>query len=155
MPDVGAALAAMHFGFAAKAAPTINAVFNEKWNNRVEPSSAHVLFLIDPGNEAHPPGIICQSITPTSPPIFEEIADLLEIQGANPFRIRAYRNAARTVGELRAEARALLEKGEDLTELPGIGDDLAAKIHEIVDTGTLQPARAAAHANCRRPSPNC
>ena len=32
MPDVGAALAAMHFGFAAKAAPTINAVFNEKWN---------------------------------------------------------------------------------------------------------------------------
>ena len=66
---------------------------------------------------------------------FEEIADCLEIQGANPFRIRAYRNAARTLGELPQEARALLEKGEDLTRLPGIGDDLAAKIREIVETG--------------------
>jgi DNA polymerase (family 10) len=67
--------------------------------------------------------------------LFEEIADRLEIQGANPFRIRAYRNAARTLGELPQEARALLEKGEDLTRLPGIGDDLAAKVREIVDTG--------------------
>jgi DNA polymerase (family 10) len=67
--------------------------------------------------------------------IFEEIADRLEIQGANPFRIRAYRNAARILGELPQEARMLLEKGEDLTRLPGIGDDLAAKIHEIVSTG--------------------
>lgn len=67
--------------------------------------------------------------------IFEEIADLLEIQGANPFRIRAYRNAARILGELPQEASRLLEKGEDLTRLPGIGDDLAAKIKEIVSTG--------------------
>ncbi|MGA9163691.1 MAG: helix-hairpin-helix domain-containing protein, partial [Thiobacillus sp.] len=66
---------------------------------------------------------------------FEEIADRLEIQGANPFRIRAYRNAARMLGELPQEARALLENGEDLTRLPGIGDDLAAKIQEIVTTG--------------------
>jgi DNA polymerase (family X) len=67
--------------------------------------------------------------------IFEEIADRLEIQGANPFRIRAYRNAARTLGELPQEARALLEKGEDLTRLPGIGDDLAARVQEIVNSG--------------------
>lgn len=67
--------------------------------------------------------------------IFEEIANLLEIQGANPFRIRAYRNAARTVGELGRDIKTLLEKGEDLTQLPGVGDDLAAKIHEIVETG--------------------
>ncbi|HET7831515.1 MAG TPA: DNA polymerase/3'-5' exonuclease PolX [Gallionella sp.] len=67
--------------------------------------------------------------------IFEEIADLLEIQGANPFRIRAYRNAARTVGDLPQEARALAAQGEDLTRLPGIGADLAAKIGEIVSTG--------------------
>ncbi|MBS1146351.1 MAG: polymerase [Proteobacteria bacterium] len=67
--------------------------------------------------------------------VFEEIADRLEIQGANPFRIRAYRNAARNLGELPQEARALLEKGDDLTRLPGIGDDLAAKIREIVETG--------------------
>jgi len=64
--------------------------------------------------------------------IFEEIADLLEIQGANPFRIRAYRNAARSIGELPAEVSLLLEQGEDLTRLPGIGNDLAAKIKEMV-----------------------
>ena len=67
--------------------------------------------------------------------IFTEIADLLEIEQANPFRIRAYRNAARLVGELGREVRAMIERGEDLKDLPGIGDDLAAKMHEIVDTG--------------------
>lgn len=67
--------------------------------------------------------------------VFEEIADLLEIQGANPFRIRAYRNAARTVGEFGRDVGALLAAGEDLTRLPGIGDDLAGKIREIVETG--------------------
>ncbi|MBV6447709.1 DNA polymerase/3'-5' exonuclease PolX [Nitrosomonas sp.] len=67
--------------------------------------------------------------------VFEEIADLLEIQGANPFRIRAYRNAARILSELSQEVSRMLEKGEDLTELPGIGDDLAGKIKEIVSSG--------------------
>ena len=67
--------------------------------------------------------------------IFEEIADLLEIQSANPFRIRAYRNAARIVSELPREISRMLEKGEDLTELPGIGNDLAGKIEEIVSSG--------------------
>ncbi|MEK7792373.1 MAG: DNA polymerase/3'-5' exonuclease PolX [Pseudomonadota bacterium] len=67
--------------------------------------------------------------------IFEEIADLLEIQGANPFRIRAYRNAARIIGELSREVSLLLKEGKDLTQLPGIGDDLAAKIKEIVNSG--------------------
>lgn len=67
---------------------------------------------------------------------FDELADLLEIEGANPFRIRAYRNAARTLRDLPGDVTAMLEKGEDLTELPGIGKDLAAKIKEIVETGT-------------------
>ena len=67
--------------------------------------------------------------------IFEEIADLLEIEGANPFRIRAYRNAARILGDLPQEARILVERGDDLTRLPGIGSDLAAKVSEIVNTG--------------------
>jgi DNA polymerase (family 10) len=67
--------------------------------------------------------------------IFEEIADLLEIENANVFRIRAYRNAARTVAELDHDARQLVELGEDLEKLPGIGKDLAAKIAEIVQTG--------------------
>ena len=68
--------------------------------------------------------------------VFEEIADLLEIEGANPFRIRAYRNAVRILSELSQDARVLLEKGDDLKRLPGIGDDLAAKITEIVATGS-------------------
>jgi DNA polymerase (family X) len=67
---------------------------------------------------------------------FEEIAELLEIQGGNPFRIRAYRNAARTVGDLGMELTTMVAQGEDLTRLPGIGKDLAAKIVEIIQTGT-------------------
>jgi DNA polymerase (family 10) len=67
--------------------------------------------------------------------ILGEIADLLEIQQANPFRVRAYRNAARIVGGLGREVRALVERGEDLTQLPGIGADLAAKLREIVTSG--------------------
>jgi DNA polymerase (family 10) len=67
--------------------------------------------------------------------IFSEIADLLEIQGANPFRIRAYRNAARILGELPQEAGVLVGRGENLTRLPGIGEDLATKVTEIVTTG--------------------
>ncbi len=66
---------------------------------------------------------------------FEEIADLLEIENANPFRVRAYRNAARVVGGLPREAAAMLAGGEDLAELPGIGKDLAGKIAELVKTG--------------------
>jgi len=67
--------------------------------------------------------------------IFTEIADLLEIEEANPFRVRAYRNAARIVGESAQEVRAMVERGADLKTLPGIGDDLAAKMSEIVETG--------------------
>ena len=68
--------------------------------------------------------------------VFEEIADLLEIQGANPFRVRAYRNAARTLQELGASVRKMVADGADLDALPGIGPDLAAKIAEVVRTGT-------------------
>ena len=67
--------------------------------------------------------------------VFEEIADLLEIENANPFRVRAYRNAARQLQGMGVPAADMVAKGEDLTELPGIGEDLAAKIQEIVETG--------------------
>ncbi len=67
--------------------------------------------------------------------IFEEIANLLEIEGANPFRVRAYRNAGRTISELPGDVARMLERGADPKSLPGIGDDLATKIREIVDTG--------------------
>jgi DNA polymerase (family 10) len=73
---------------------------------------------------------------------FEEIAELLEIQGGNPFRIRAYHNAARTVGDLGTELTILVAQGDDLTRLPGIGKDLAAKIVELIQTGTTAQLKA-------------
>jgi DNA polymerase (family 10) len=70
--------------------------------------------------------------------ILERIAELLELEGANPFRIRAYRNAARTVTGLPHSVASMLTEGADLSELPGIGKDLAAKITEIAETGHLR-----------------
>lgn len=67
-----------------------------------------------------------------------KMADLLEIEGANEFRVRAYRNAATTLLGLPQDVSVLLAEGKDLAELPGIGHDLAGKIAEIVDTGTLE-----------------
>jgi DNA polymerase (family 10) len=69
--------------------------------------------------------------------IFNRVADLLEIEGANPFRVRAYRNGARAVGGLPRNVADMVAAGEDLTELSGIGEDLAGKIVEIVETGGL------------------
>jgi len=69
--------------------------------------------------------------------VFEEVADVLEIQGANPFRIRAYRNAVRTVEGQATPLRRMVEEGRPLTELPGIGKEMAAHIQEMVETGTL------------------
>ena len=69
--------------------------------------------------------------------LFDRLADLLEIQGANPFRIRAYRNASRLIGGLPHAVADMIAEGTDLTELPGIGKDLAGKIAEIVATGHL------------------
>jgi DNA polymerase (family 10) len=69
---------------------------------------------------------------------FEEVADLLEIQGANPFRVRAYRNAARTIGTLGTPVETILKHdGHALEELPGIGADLAGKIARMCRTGEL------------------
>ncbi len=67
---------------------------------------------------------------------FNEIADRLEIEDANPFRVRAYRNASRMVGELARSVRTMIEQGADLDALPGIGPDLAGKMREIVATGS-------------------
>ncbi|QDT80831.1 DNA polymerase/3'-5' exonuclease PolX [Gimesia maris] len=69
---------------------------------------------------------------------FEELADLLEIQGANPFRLRAYRNAARTISGLPDSIQDIVESDpRELQDLPGIGKDLAEKIVVIVETSTL------------------
>ncbi len=70
--------------------------------------------------------------------LFDEIADLLEIQDANPFRVRAYRTAARTIRDFPEPLADAVRAGtRDLTELPGIGTDLADKIRTIVTTGAL------------------
>lgn len=69
--------------------------------------------------------------------IFNQVADLLEIEGANPFRVRAYRNAAQFISGLSKNVADLVAEGEDLTQLPHIGEDLAGKIQTIVKTGKL------------------
>jgi len=71
--------------------------------------------------------------------VFEEIADLLEIQGANPFRVRAYRNGARTIETLSQPLESILaDESARLEDLPGIGKDLAGKIRELHQTGKLE-----------------
>jgi DNA polymerase (family 10) len=70
--------------------------------------------------------------------VFGEIADLLELENGNPFRVRAYRNAARIVEGQRIDLSGLLEQGKPLPKLPGIGADLSAKIAEIATTGTCR-----------------
>ncbi|MBI1311560.1 DNA polymerase/3'-5' exonuclease PolX [bacterium] len=70
--------------------------------------------------------------------LFEELADLMEIQGANAFRLRAYRNASRTIENLTESISELAEQGSTaLVELPGIGKELAQKIVTIFETGQL------------------
>lgn len=69
---------------------------------------------------------------------FDEIADLLDIEGADPFRIRAYRNAARTIRGLTRELSVMIEQGQDLTKLPFIGKVLAVKINEMITTGRVK-----------------
>lgn len=71
--------------------------------------------------------------------IFNQLADLLEVEGEeNPFRIRAYRNAARVIRGLDRSLAGMVAEGEDLEALPHIGHELAAKIREIVTTGRLR-----------------
>jgi DNA polymerase (family X) len=76
--------------------------------------------------------------------LLDKLADLLEIEGENRFRVRAYRNAARTVRDLSHSLAALVAEGKDLAELSGIGRDLADKLVAIIETGrfvALEEAR--------------
>jgi DNA polymerase (family 10) len=69
--------------------------------------------------------------------VFEEIADLLEIIGENPYKIRAYRKAARVLENLYLDVQELVAENR-LKEIPGIGEALAAKIEELVQSGHLR-----------------
>lgn len=71
------------------------------------------------------------------------LADLLEIDGANPFRVRAYRNAAQSIEHLPRQVDDMLRDGEALTGIEGIGDDLAGKLETLVKSGDLPGLDAA------------
>ena len=70
--------------------------------------------------------------------IFEELAQLLEIKGENPFKVRAYLNAAREINALPYSLESMVKEGKDLTKLPNIGEQIAKKIEEIVNSGKLE-----------------
>ena len=69
--------------------------------------------------------------------IFDEIADIFEVKGENPFKIRAYRRAARTIETLTQDLKVIAERGgiNELKKIPGVGDAIAKKILEIAETG--------------------
>jgi len=70
--------------------------------------------------------------------VFDQVADLLEFQGANPFRVRAYRNGARKIGDLGEPLSEIVrDETRKLTDLDGIGKDLAEKIEQLLSTGQL------------------
>lgn len=73
--------------------------------------------------------------------IFDEIADVLELKNDNPFRVRSYRRGARVVRDLPEEVATLLAEGK-LRAIPGIGESLAEKIDQIVNTGTTDSYEA-------------
>ena len=67
----------------------------------------------------------------------EQLADMLEFQGANAFRLKAYRNGARVIRDLSDSIPSMIERGEDLTKLDGIGKGVAEKCIELSETGKL------------------
>ncbi len=70
--------------------------------------------------------------------IFDEIADMLEFKGANPFRLRAYRSGARTIRHFSEPiATVAADDSRKLTDIDGIGKDLAAKIETLLETKKL------------------
>jgi DNA polymerase (family 10) len=70
--------------------------------------------------------------------IFDEIADLLEFTEANPFRVRAYRNGARTLRDLHEQVATIAcDANRKLTDIEGIGKDLADKIKTLCETGEV------------------
>lgn len=68
--------------------------------------------------------------------IFEEIADLMEIQGQDGFRVNAYRRVARTIDDLPSQLTDIAARGK-LADLPGVGKASAEKIQELLSTGQM------------------
>jgi len=70
--------------------------------------------------------------------VFEDMADLLELKGENIFKIRAYQKAARSIEHLPVELEQLVKEDSNLREIPGVGEAIAKKITELVQTGKLR-----------------
>jgi len=68
--------------------------------------------------------------------LFEQMADIMEILGEDPFRINSYRKVARVIGDMATDIEVMLASGK-LAEVPGIGKSSLAKIEEFVKTGTI------------------
>jgi len=68
--------------------------------------------------------------------IFEKMADILDFKGENPFKINAYRKAARVIGDLRDDIEAIYKQGK-LKDIPGVGTGIAKKIEEYLTTGKM------------------
>lgn len=67
-----------------------------------------------------------------------QLADLLEFKGTNPFRLRAYRNAAKSIEEMSDSIESLVKDDFDLTSIDGIGKAVAEKCKQLVETGRLR-----------------
>jgi DNA polymerase (family X) len=69
--------------------------------------------------------------------VFQDIADLLELKGENVFKIRAYQKAARAIEHHPREVKIMIEEGEELRDIVGVGEAIAKKTTELVTTGKL------------------
>jgi len=79
--------------------------------------------------------------------VFEELAELLEFRGENPFRIRAYQNGARAIRDLDEPISHIADdESRDLASLSGIGKTLAEKVHTLLETGELPQLNELRHA---------
>jgi DNA polymerase (family 10) len=70
--------------------------------------------------------------------VFQDMADLLELKEENIFKIRAYRRAAQIIERLPKEMSAMVEQGEDLQKIAGIGEAIAKKSAELIYSGKLE-----------------
>src|SRR5687767_10917046 len=71
--------------------------------------------------------------------LLDDRAEELGAEGANVYRIRAYRRAARSVENEARPVAQMVAQGVDLRQIPGVGDDLAAKLRHLVETGEMPP----------------
>lgn len=69
--------------------------------------------------------------------VFQDIADLLELKGENVFKIRAYQRAARAIEHHPRELLTMIDEGERLQSIPGVGEAIARKATELMTTGKL------------------